>query len=85
MQLLDTRKAAEFLGISVRTMEGYRRRGCGPSFVRLAGGRKARPRYSMDNLRAYLSDRAFSTTEQDARPDGGGGQAATTGQGGASR
>jgi hypothetical protein len=64
MQLLDTRQAAEFLGISVRTMEGYRRRGCGPAYVRLAGGRKARPRYDSQALRDYCTGRSVSTSEQ---------------------
>jgi len=36
-KFLSTPELAELLGVSTRTLEDYRLRGCGPPFVRLSG------------------------------------------------
>lgn len=34
-EMLDTRAAAAFIGLTDRTLEGWRRRGAGPPFIRV--------------------------------------------------
>ena len=59
--MLDTSAAADFLGISPRTLEDWRLRGGGPVFRKL-GGRLVR----------YLSADLFSFIEAGARTNTGG-------------
>jgi excisionase family DNA binding protein len=61
---LTEAQAAEYLGLSVRTLQAWRVRGVGPPFARL--GRAVR--YRRSALATYL-DRSTvaSTTEADAR------------------
>jgi len=60
-QLLDTREAATFLALCPGTLEVWRVRGGGPTFVKL--GRAVRYRrsdlevYALDRLRCSTSDR----------------------------
>lgn len=54
--LLTRAEAADMLKISVRTLERYDSRGCGPGFVRV-GPRLVR--YDADTCRAWVSARAF--------------------------
>jgi excisionase family DNA binding protein len=42
-RLLTTEEAASALGLSRRTLEDWRLRGCGPRFVRLGGAVRYRP------------------------------------------
>lgn len=48
---VSTKKAALFLGVSVRTLEEWRKKGIGPAFVKL--GRKL-VRYEMADLESFL-------------------------------
>ncbi len=57
--LLNTVQAADYLGLSRRTLEGLRHRGGGPTFIRL--GRKA-VRYSLDDLMAWAEAGRRSST-----------------------
>lgn len=50
--LLTPREAAEILRIAPRTLETWRRRGDGPSFVRIPSG----VRYQRADLEAYLAE-----------------------------
>ncbi len=56
-KLLDTRAAAEFLGISPRTLEGFRVRGGGPHFVR----------YRLTSLEEYLQQHERRSTSDPGR------------------
>jgi predicted DNA-binding transcriptional regulator AlpA len=62
-QLLDQRRAAKVLGLSVRTLERHRVAGTGPRFVRL--GRLVR--YREVDLADWVNGRLrFSTSEAGA-------------------
>lgn len=56
--LLRERQAAEWLGVSPRTLELWRRQGNGPRFVKLGGAVRYRP----EALDAYLDERTRVTT-----------------------
>lgn len=60
--LLDTRSAAAALGLSVRTLEGFRSRGGGPPFVKVGAGPRSAVRYRADDLAAYLDRQRRSST-----------------------
>lgn len=47
--LLETREAAKELGLSPRTLEGWRRRGEGPNFLKFGRRVKYRP----EDIEAY--------------------------------
>jgi Helix-turn-helix domain len=49
--LLDERAAADFLNVSIKTVQGWRLRRTGPRFYRISN----RIRYSLDDLQQYLS------------------------------
>ncbi len=64
-QLVDERRAAEILGMQVRTLQQWRVSGRGPEFVK-PGGRAVR--YSLEALDAFIAKNTVrSTTEADAR------------------
>ncbi|QDG76717.1 AlpA family transcriptional regulator [Labrenzia sp. PHM005] len=56
--LLNETKAAEYLGLSIRTLQAWRVRGEGPVFVKL--GRAVR--YRPDDLQAWVNDRIAAST-----------------------
>jgi hypothetical protein len=56
--VLDTRAAAEFLGVSPRTLEGLRVRGGGVPFVKIGGA----VRYRLTTLEAYLQQQERVST-----------------------
>lgn len=56
--VLDTRAAAEFLGVSRRTLEGLRVKGGGPRFVKIGGS----VRYRLVSLEEYLQQRERAST-----------------------
>jgi hypothetical protein len=56
--VLDTRTAADFLGVSPRTLEGFRVRGGGPPFVKIGGA----VRYRLRSLETYLEQRERAST-----------------------
>lgn len=60
--LLTQREGAAFLGVSPRTLEGWRVRGGGPRFVRL--GRAVR--YRRADLEEYMHERTWRSTSEDA-------------------
>ncbi|MBI1686452.1 helix-turn-helix domain-containing protein [Caulobacter hibisci] len=57
--LLTTDQAAALLGISPRTLEGYRRKGGGPLFVALS---RNAVRYRPADLKAWLDSRTAPHT-----------------------
>lgn len=69
--VLDTRAAADFLGVSARTLEGFRVRGGGPRFVKIGGA----VRYRLASLEKYLRHQERTSTSDpghgDSAPRGG--------------
>ena len=60
--LLTTKQAAQFVGLSESTLNQYRVTGRGPKFIRLGGTRLVR--YDRAQLEAWaLSDQRQSTSE----------------------
>lgn len=61
--LLTTAQAAKIVGLSPRTLEGYRLRGNGPTYFRV--GKRA-VRYDVSDVLAWAKRvRLFSTSESD--------------------
>ena len=56
----DTRRAADYLGLSHRTLDGYRVSGDGPAFHRFGN----RVRYRRPDLDAWASRRRATTTAE---------------------
>ena len=64
---VDTKEAAEFCGISPRTLENFRLRGGGPEYIRVGGGLRL-CRYRISALNVWMDKHtASSTTEEAAR------------------
>lgn len=61
--VLDTRAAAAFLGVSARTLEGFRVRGGGPHFVKIGGA----VRYRLASLEEYLRHQERTSTSDPGR------------------
>ena len=56
----DTRRAADYLNLSPRTLDGYRVSGEGPAFHRFGN----RVRYRMTDLDAWAAERRATTTAE---------------------
>jgi hypothetical protein len=61
--VLDTRAAADFLGVSPRTLEGFRVRGGGPRFVKVGGA----VRYRLASLEEFLQHQERTSTSDPGR------------------
>ncbi|MDH1270520.1 helix-turn-helix domain-containing protein [Rhizobium pusense] len=61
-RFLRTREAAEFLGLSPRTLEKHRTYGTGPAYRKLGG----RVVYAVDDLQTW-AERGFVTSTSDPR------------------
>ena len=59
----DTRDAAEYLGVSVRTLEKWRQTGVGPIFRKVGA---AAVRYTEDDLQEFMERAARINTSQGA-------------------
>jgi hypothetical protein len=70
--VLDTRGAADFLGVSARTLEGLRVRGGGPRYAKVGGS----VRYRLASLEEYLRQQERASTsdpgQRDSAPRGRG-------------
>ena len=51
-QLLSSDELAQMLGVKARSLEGWRRRGKGPRFIRLSGHKAVR--YPLSAVRTWL-------------------------------
>lgn len=62
IRLVDTKTAAEIIGIQPRTLEGYRFRGGGPIFVRVS---PRCVRYRLSDIQSWLlsKNRTSTSTE----------------------
>jgi excisionase family DNA binding protein len=69
--LLTTQEAADFLGVSARTLEGFRMRGGGPRFFKIGGS----VRYRIARLEEFLRQHERTSTsdpgQSDSAPRGG--------------
>lgn len=62
--LWNTATAAEFLGISVPTVQRMRSDGSGPRFVRLGRGKRSRIAYRRSDLAAWIEANTYASTAQ---------------------
>ena len=62
---LNTREAAEHLGLSTRTLDRYRVSGDGPVFIKFGG----RVRYLREDLDAWARSRRRRSTSDDGTAD----------------
>ena len=53
-ELLDPKQAAKLVNVQPRTLEGWRRRGCGPPFLRLS---VRSVRYRLEDIEQWLDQR----------------------------
>ena len=60
--LLTTRDAAERLGLSPKTLERFRSEGGGPAYLKAGPGKRARVRYRLADLEAWLDANRFTST-----------------------
>ena len=61
-QLLNESEAADFLGVSPRTLSNWRCRGGGPDYVKM--GSKA-IRYRLDDLNEFIDEHTQNNTSED--------------------
>ncbi|MFZ5618835.1 MAG: helix-turn-helix transcriptional regulator [Pseudomonadota bacterium] len=61
-RLLDEDEAADFLGLSPRTLQGLRVKGGGPDYIKI-GSRAVR--YRLSDLEDFIEDRRQSNTSED--------------------
>lgn len=64
--LLNEHEAAAALGISARSLQRWRVRGLGPSFVKLGRGAKSAVRYSRLELQRFIAAGTVSSTAEQA-------------------
>lgn len=65
LRLFDTVEAAQYLRLSVRTLEDYRLVGGGPTFIRNGRGKRAPVLYDLADLNAWILERKRLTTVED--------------------
>ena len=61
-ELLDNEQTAAILGIKPNTLEIWRIKGKGPSFVKLGDTPQAPVRYFRSDVTEWLASRAFTST-----------------------
>ena len=62
--LLNEHEVAALLGISVRTVQEWRRLGEGPPFLKLTSHGRGVVRYDPEDVRAYVVERRVRNTSQ---------------------
>lgn len=62
--LLNTPDAAAYLAVSAKSLERWRTEGCGPAFVKVGPGRRARVRYRKADLDAWIANQTCTSTSQ---------------------
>lgn len=65
-QLLTETEAADYLGVSPRTLSNFRTRGGGPDYIKV--GSKS-VRYDLKDLQEYIADRRQNSTSEDLSDD----------------
>ena len=61
LRMLRTQEAARLVGLSFRTLEKYRTRGTGPTYIRIGG----RVVYTPDDLMAWVRKGLRTSTSQE--------------------
>lgn len=61
-QLLTTAQAAEYLLLSAKSLERFRCEGTGPAYFKAGPGKRARVRYRLADLNAWLERQRFTAT-----------------------
>lgn len=56
MTLMDTKQAADYLGLTENTLRNWRYQKKGPPFMKLGNGKKASIRYTPSDLDAWLNN-----------------------------
>jgi len=64
--LMTEAQAADYLAVSVKSLQAWRFSGQGPEFIRLGGGRHGAIRYTVEALGAYIERRTLKNTGQRA-------------------
>jgi hypothetical protein len=62
--LLSTKEAADFLRLSMPTLERFRIMGGGPEFIKLGPGKRARVYYRLSALESWLKAQTRHNTSQ---------------------
>jgi len=62
-KLLDVREAAELLGISPRTLDGYRSKGVGPNYFR----DRKKIKYRLQDIEAYIAENIHVPSAQSTK------------------
>lgn len=60
--LLTTQQAAAYLALSSSSLERFRCEGTGPAYIKAGPGKRARVRYRMADLDAWLAGNRFTST-----------------------
>ena len=63
---LNTRQAAEYLGLQPSTLRAWRLRGTGPRYARLGRSPRARCAYRIADVEEWLSSRMFASTSEES-------------------
>ena len=61
--LLSPREMADLLGLTQSGFYALRRRGCGPPFVSVGGGRKPTLRYRLEDVQRWLEENTMRAKE----------------------
>jgi hypothetical protein len=72
VSILDTNKAAAFLGKRPQTLRAWRVRGGGPPYIRTGKPLTGRVAYRLSDLEAWLSARCYASTAEETVLAGGG-------------
>jgi hypothetical protein len=63
--LINTKEAAELLGIRQQTLRVWRCRGTGPKYIRLSGP-TGKALYDVKDINEWLKDRKYRSTSEEA-------------------
>lgn len=63
-EILDTAGAAQYLGLSIPTLDRYRLTGNGPRYAKLTPGNRGPVRYRRADLDAWMASKLISSTSE---------------------
>jgi len=63
-RLLTPQQTADRLHLAVRSLEGLRRRGTGPEFIKISGGRSGRIYYPEGCVETWIASRLRQSTTE---------------------
>jgi predicted site-specific integrase-resolvase len=62
--MMSPAQVAEFTGISIERLNGWRKAGRGPVYVKMGGGPNGAVRYPREDLRIYITTRRVGATPE---------------------